>query len=102
MITAVAAIELPEQALASFCRKHRIIKLALFGSVLREDFDEDSDVDALVTFDPNARIGFLALARAQRELAELLHRPVDLAPESGLKPVIRQEILDSAEVVYAV
>lgn len=102
MTITTAGIELPEQTLAAFCRKHRIIKLALFGSVLRDDFREDSDMDALVTFDPNERIGFMALARAQRELAELLHRPVDLVPESGLKPVIRKEVLDSAEVVYAV
>ena len=54
-----------------------------------------------MTFEPDAAIGFLALARIQRELAELLKRPVDLVPESGLKPLIRDEVLSSAEVLYA-
>ena len=55
----------------------------------------------LVDFDPTAQIGFVALARLQRELAELLGRPVDLVPSSGLKPVIRDQILASAEEIYA-
>ena len=91
--------ELP--LLEAFCRRHHISKLALFGSVLRSDFRLDSDVDVLVAFEPDAAIGFIALARIQRELAELLKRPVDLVPESGLKPLIRDEVLSSAEVLYA-
>lgn len=69
--------------------------------MLRSDFRPDSDVDVLVAFEPEARIDFVALARVQRELAELLNRPVDLVPESGLKPLIRDEVLRSAEVLYA-
>ena len=101
MINTTRAIDLPQESLAALCRNHHIAKLSLFGSVLREDFHADSDVDALVTFEPEARIGFMALARAQRELSELLQRQVDLVPESGLKPLIRDEVLDSAEAVYA-
>lgn len=94
-------IELSEELLSAFCRKHRIARLALFGSVLRDDYRADSDVDVLVTFEPKARIGFMALARAQRELSALLQRPVDLVPESGLKPLIRDDVMNSAEIVYA-
>ena len=61
----------------------------------------DSDVDLLVEFAPGARIGFLALGRMQRELATLFGRPVDLVPRDGLKPLIRQEVLQSARVLYA-
>jgi antitoxin (DNA-binding transcriptional repressor) of toxin-antitoxin stability system len=55
----------------------------------------------LVEFEPDAQVGFVALSRMQRELAELLQRPVDLVPKEGLKPKIREAVLASAEVVYA-
>ena len=96
-----ASIDLPRSLLEAFCRRHHIRKLALFGSVLRSDFRPDSDVDVLVAFEPDARIGFVALARMQRELTELLKRPVDLVPESDLKPLIRDEVLSSAEPLYS-
>jgi len=101
MTTKTEAINLEEEALSAFCRKHHIARLSLFGSILTKDFRADSDVDALVVFEPDARIGFMALARAQHELSELLQRPVDLVPESGLKPLIRVDVLNSAEVIYA-
>jgi predicted nucleotidyltransferase len=75
--------------------------LALFGSVLREDFRPDSDVDVLVAFKPEARISFVTLSRMQRELTELFQRPVDLVPMDGLKPIIRESVLSSAQEVYA-
>jgi len=86
---------------ADLCRRYQVQRLALFGSVLRDDFRFDSDVDILVDFDPAAQVGFVALARLQRELAELLGRPVDLVPRSGLKPVIRDQVQASAEEIYA-
>ena len=94
-------IEIPTDEIADFCRRHRIRSLSLFGSVLREDFRPDSDADVLVEFEPGAQVGFIALSRMQRELAELLQRPVDLVPKEGLKPKIREAVLASAEVVYA-
>jgi predicted nucleotidyltransferase len=94
-------LSVPRDELADFCRRHQIRRLSIFGSVLRDDFGPDSDVDVLVEFDPLAQVGFMALARMQRELAELLGRPVDLVPREGLKPVIRESVLSSAEVVYA-
>jgi len=61
----------------------------------------NSDIDMLVEFEPDARVGFMTLARMRRELSELLGRTVDLVPESGLKPLIRDDVLDSAKVLYA-
>ena len=94
-------IPIPQAQVVDFCRRNQIRTFSLFGSVLREDFGPDSDVDVLVEFDPEARIGFMALGRMQRELAELLGRRVDLVPRDGLKPQIRDSVLDSAWVLYA-
>lgn len=96
-----AAIEIPEDRIAELCRRYQVRELALFGSVLRKDFRPESDIDFLVEFEPSAQVGFLTLAKLQRELSELLHRAVDLVPKHGLKPIIRQSVLESAEVVYA-
>jgi hypothetical protein len=75
--------------------------MALFGSALRRDFRAESDIDLLVTFEPDAQIGFLALGRLRRELERLFNRPVDLVPQDGLKPYIRDHVLASAEPIYA-
>jgi hypothetical protein len=98
---AVPKIEIPRRELAEFCRRHNVRRLALFGSVLREDFSARSDVDVLVTFEPRAKVGFLRLARMKRELSRLFGRPVDLVPQEGLKPLIRDSVLSSAEEIYA-
>lgn len=94
-------IKVPKQELADFCRRYHVQKLALFGSVLGNNFRADSDVDVLVSFQPNAKIGFITFSRMQRELAELFNRPVDLVPMDGLKPVIRDSVLSNIEEVYA-
>ena len=94
-------IMIPKDEVADFCRRNQIRSLALFGSVLGDAFGPDSDVDVLVEFEPQAQIGFIALGRMRRELAELLGRPVDLVPRDGLKPILREAVLSSAEVVYA-
>jgi len=94
-------VDIDRDRVAAFCRRHRIRRLAVFGSAVRDDFGPQSDVDVLVDFDPAARVGFLALARAARELSELLGRHVDLVPQSGLKPLIRDEVLSEAEVLFA-
>lgn len=94
-------IHIPAKELADLCQRHRVRQLALFGSVLRDDFSPNSDVDVLVEFEPQARIGFMALSRLQRELAMLFQRPVDVVPRDGLKPLIRDQVLSDAEVVYA-
>jgi predicted nucleotidyltransferase len=89
-----------KEKLADFCRRHHIQK-HLFGSVLRDDFGPESDVDVLVEFEPDAQIGFVALSRMQRGLAELFQRPVDLVPRDGLKPRLREAVLPSADMLYA-
>ena len=98
-------IQLPEERIAGFCRRYGIRELALFGSVLREDFRPDSDVDVLVEFDPEAHYGLFALAAMQSELEEILGRRVDLIEKSAIERsrnyIRRKEILSSAETVYA-
>lgn len=96
-----AHITIPEQQLAAFCRRNQIRRLALFGSVLRADFRPSSDVDVLVEFEPGVRVGLMALGRMQRELSVMLGRRVDLVLRDGLKPRIRQAVLESSETVYA-
>jgi len=94
-------ISIPKKDLKEFCRRYQVNRLALFGSVLRQDFRKDSDVDVLVSFESDAHVGFITLSRMQRELSELFKRPVDLVLMDGLKPVIRDSVLANIEEVYA-
>jgi len=94
-------IQIPTEQIRDFCRRNQIRQLLIFGSVLRDDFRPESDVDVLVEFEPGAQIGLFEFMRIQDELADLLQRPVDLVPKDGLKPVIRSSVLASAQVVYA-
>jgi predicted nucleotidyltransferase len=94
-------IDIPFELISEICQRYQVDELALFGSVLRKDFRNDSDVDVLVEFKPDAQIGFLALSRMQRELAAIFQHPVDLVPKAGLKPKIRQEVLATMKVLYA-
>lgn len=88
--------------IAGFCRRWRIQELALFGSVLRNDFRSDSDVDVLVTFEPNAPWTLWDLSRMRFELEELFGRRVDLVEKKALRnPFRRQAILADQQVVYA-
>jgi len=93
-------LEIAHEKVADFCRRHSIRKLALFGSVLREDFRPDSDVDVLVEFQPGARVGLLALAGMELELSALVGRRVDLNTEGFLSRYFRDEVLKEAEVQY--
>lgn len=87
--------------IADFCRRWKVAEFALFGSVLRDDFDpERSDVDVLVSFEPNAHIGLFEFARMGFELEVMLGRRVDLVSKNGLKPRLRQEVFNTAQVVY--
>lgn len=94
-------IKIPKKELTDFCRRYQVQKLALFGSVLGDHFRAESDVDILVSFQPDARIGFITFSRMQRELAEIFKRPVDLVPMDGIKPVIRESVLANIEEIYA-
>lgn len=94
-----ARIDIPKDRIADFCRRNHIRRLALFGSVLRDDFRPGSDVDVLVEFEPDARIGlrFFAL---EEELSEILGRKVDLNTPGFLSDYFRDEVLAEAEVQY--
>jgi predicted nucleotidyltransferase len=101
MVTS-SRISFSEARLAEICRRYHVRELRLFGSALRDDFHDASDIDVLVEFDPGARVGFFGLARLQRELSTLFSRPVDVVPKQGLNPAIRQSVLNTSEVIYAV
>jgi predicted nucleotidyltransferase len=95
-------IQLPREEIAEFCKRNRIRKLSLFGSALRENFRQDSDVDLLVEFQTGAAPSFLDLARMERELAGLLGgRKIDLRTPKELSRYFRDEVLSSASVQYA-
>jgi uncharacterized protein len=94
-----ARIEIPTEEIAAFSRRNRIRKLALFGSVLRDDFTPDSDVDVLVEFEPDARVGLRFFALEQ-ELSELLGRKVDLNTPGFLSRYFRDQVIAEAEVAY--
>ena len=91
---------LPQQELAAFCRRNRIRKLALFGSILREDYGPDSDIDVLVEFKRGHPVGLLRMAALERELSELLKRKVDLRTPAELSRYFRDEVLRTSEVQY--
>ena len=93
-------IELPEEEVSEFCRRHRIRRLALFGSVLREDFGEDSDVDVLVEFEPGTRVGLIRLAGMELELGRIVGRKVDLNTKGFLSRYFRDEVLAEAAVLF--
>lgn len=93
-------LNIDRDAVSAFCREHRIRRLALFGSVLRDDFRPGSDVDVLVEFEPSARVGLLTLAGLELELGELIGQEVDLNTPGFLNRHFRDQVLSEAEVVY--
>jgi predicted nucleotidyltransferase len=97
-------IEIPTEKIEEFCRKWKITEFSLFGSVLRDDFRSDSDVDVLITFAPDARYSLFDLVHAQNELEEILGYKVDLVERSAVEEsknyIRRKHILASAEPVY--
>jgi hypothetical protein len=96
-----SSFELPTAAIAELCRRHQVRELAVFGSAARGEARPDSDIDLLVEFYPEARVGLLGFARLMNELSELLGRKVDLVSKPGLKPLIRDAVLAEARVIYA-
>ena len=93
-------IRIDKQRIAEFCRRHRVRRLALFGSVLREDFTPDSDVDVLVEFE-DGHVPGLAFFAMEQELSEILGRKVDLNTPKFLSPDFRDDVLATAEEQYA-
>ena len=97
-------IDIPRDKLGEFCRRHHIRKLGLFGSVLRDDFGPDSDVDVLVEFDADCSVGLFKMVELEQELSELFGRKVDLVERRSVERsdnyIRRRHVLESVETVY--
>ena len=93
-------IKLNKAEITEFCRRNKIIKLSLFGSSLRDDFSPESDVDILVEFDPEARVGLMKLAGMESELSEIIGRKVDLNTPGFISKYFRDKVLAESEVQY--
>ena len=95
---------LSSQELTAFCQRWGIIDLSLFGSILRDDFQDNSDINILLSFAPNTRQRLLTLARIKHELEALLNRPVDIGLKDSITTsenwIRKQEILSTAQTVY--
>jgi uncharacterized protein len=94
-------ITMDREQIAEFCRRNHIRKLALFGSVLRDDFGEDSDVDVLVEFEPGYPVGLIRMAGMEIELSGVIGRKADLRTANDLSKYFRDEVVAQAEVQYA-
>lgn len=94
-------IRIDSDSVAVFCGKHFITRLALFGSVLTDRFNDESDVDILVEFAPEHIPGLFGLARMERELSEIIGRKVDMRTPADLSKFFRDEVLRTAVVQYA-
>jgi len=95
-----ARISIPKDRITKFCVQNRVRRLSLFGSVLREDFGPDSDVDILVEFEPGARMGLIRLSGLEIELGKIVGRKVDLNTPGFLSKYYRDQILTEADVQY--
>ncbi len=96
---------LSSSRIAQFCQKWGIIELSLFGSILGNQFHQDSDIDILLQFSPNSRQGLLTLAKIKHELEKMTGRVIDIAVKESIEnsenEIRRQEILKTAKVIYA-
>jgi len=92
-------IQLPQEKISEFCRRHHLSRLAIFGSALRDDFRPDSDLDVLVEFEPGHVPG-LAFFAMQAELTATLKRPVDLNTAEFLSLYFRDQVQKEAQVIY--
>ncbi len=98
-------VSIPRKRLAEFCGRWKVSELAFFGSVLRDDFHPDSDIDLLVSFSPKAKISLFDLVRMQNELKEIFGREVDLVERRAIEKsenyIRRKSILSNTKVIYA-
>jgi len=101
MNTVYHSIAVPQTVLVDFCHRYRICRLSFFGSVLRDDFGPDSDVDVLVEFEPGHVPGLLRMAQIEGELSELLGRKADVRTAAELSRHFRDDVLKEAQVQYA-
>ncbi len=102
MTTISPKVEVSQEAIASFCHRWKITEFALFGSILRDDFRPDSDVDVLVSFAPDEKWSLWDIIAMKEELEKLFGREVDLVQKDCLRnPFRRYEILSTKQVIYA-
>jgi len=94
-------VEFPKDEIERFCRKHGVARLSLFGSILSDRFDRDSDVDVLVEFEPGRRVSLFDLGGMLMELREMLGREVDLRTPNDLSRYFRRDVVARAKVLYA-
>jgi len=94
-------ITIDREHIVGFCRQNHIRKLALFGSVLRDDFGEDSDVDVLIEFEPGHPVGLIRMAGMEIELTKIIGRKVDMRTPNDLSRYFRDKVVAEAEVQYA-
>jgi predicted nucleotidyltransferase len=94
------SVQLPHDRIAAYCQRNGIGRLSLFGSVLRDDFRPESDVDMLVEFRPGVHVGYLAISRMTRELSDIVGHAVDLRTAAELHPSFRQQVLAEALTEY--
>ena len=94
-------IAVPRETVAEFCRRHGIGRLSFFGSVLRQDFRPDSDLDVLIEFLPGRGAGYLQMAAMEQELSGLLGRKVDLRTPAELSRHFREEVVRGSDVHYS-
>lgn len=87
--------------LAEICSRYGVCELSVFGSAVRGGLTTDSDIDLLVVFDLDSKVGLVRFGQPQEELPELFGRHVDLVSKDGLKPLIRDEVLSAARLLYA-
>ena len=93
--------KIPKETLSEFCRKWKITELGIFGSFLREDFHDQSDIDVLLSFSPDSEWSLLHLVEMQQELSDLMGREVDIVEKEALKnPFRRRGILKNVQVLY--
>ncbi len=93
-------INITEEQIADFCQRNHIRKFAFYGSVLRDDFRSDSDIDVLVEFEPDQPIGLMEVVGLERRLSELMGRKVDLRTPKELSRYFRDKVISEAETLY--
>jgi hypothetical protein len=95
-------LSVSQAQLAEFCRRNHVRKLSIFGSALTEHFKDSSDIDILVEFEPDFRVGYLRMAAMERELSSLFGgRKIDLRTPSELSRYFRDEVIKTASIQYA-
>ncbi|MEN8447484.1 MAG: nucleotidyltransferase domain-containing protein [Cyanobacteria bacterium J06555_13] len=102
--TTQSRLRISAETVSTFCQKWGIVSMALFGSILRADFDNNSDIDILIAFSPTARQGLLTLSQIKRELESVVQRSVDIAVKESIEEstnwIRKREILATAKTVY--